>query len=186
MAIVWSAALFASVALGWQSVADATSGGQSVADVLREVSDADGAFVASGMLKPTFAKDDLSTIAMYPDDEVVVVAVKGSDLRQAFERSVSLYPQSNTSFLQVSGFEITFDPNLAPGQRIKNVAANGSRLDDSKEYRIAMPSSLGRGGYGYFRLWDRNKIVRTLESTIFKALVGKKMAESRSRWVVQS
>lgn len=158
---------------------------QAAADVVREVAGADGAFLPAGMLKSSFQRDDLATLVQFPDDEIVIVSLKGSEIRQAFERSVSLYPQSNSSFLQVSGFEIAFDGNATPGQRIKSVGTAGGRLDEQREYQIAMPSSLGRGGYGYFKLWDRAKIAKTLETTLGKALAGKRVSESRPRWVVQ-
>ncbi len=158
---------------------------QVAADLLKEAAGSDGAFVASGTVRSNFQKDDLATLIQFPDDEVVIVLLKGSELRQAFERSVSLYPQANASFLQVSGFEIAFSPDASVGQRIKSITVNGNKLDDSKEYTIAMPSSLGRGGYGYFRIWDRAKITKTLDSTVGKVLAGKKSVESKPRWIVQ-
>lgn len=159
---------------------------QVAADFLKEAAGSDAAFVASGMVRSNFQRDDLSSLIQFPDDEIVIVLLKGSELRQAFERSVSLYPQANASFLQISGFEITFAPDAPVGQRIKSIAVNNSRLDEAKEYSIAMPSSLGRGGYGYFRIWDRTKITKTLDVTVGKVLAGKKVAESKPRWIVQS
>ena len=159
---------------------------QAAADVLREAASADGAFLAAGLVKENFSKDNLATLVQYPEDEVVVLALKGSQIRQAFERSISLYPQQNTSFLQVSGFDIAFDPSAAPGQRIKRVSAGGAPLDDNKTYNIAMPASLGRGGLGYFKIWDKNKIVSTLPSTtVEKVLSAKKYADTSPRWVAE-
>lgn len=158
---------------------------QAAADIIRDAAGSDGAFIAAGMIKQSFSKDDLSSMLQFPDDEIVVVTLKGSEIRTAFERSISLYPQSNASFLQVSGFEIVFDPSGSSNSKIKSVLAGGSKLDDSREYRIAMPSSLGRGGFGYFRIWDRAKITKTLDGTIGKTLQGKKASESKSRWIAQ-
>lgn len=159
---------------------------QSAADVLREAASADGAFLAAGLVKDSFSRDNLGSLLQYPEDEVVVLALRGSQLRQAFERSISLYPQPNTSFLQVSGFEIVFDPNGSPNNRIKRVTAGGSPLDDGRTYNVAMPASLGRGGLGYFKIWDKNKIVSTLpNTTVEKVLSGKKFAETSPRWVAE-
>lgn len=177
--------LIAAFSAGQNPGAEGFGPAQNAADILRDVSGSDGAFIAAGMIKQSFNKDDLSSLLQFPDDEIVVVSLKGSEIRSAFERSISLYPQSNASFLQVSGFEIAFDPNGPPNAKIKGVTASGSKLDDSKEYRVAMPSSLGRGGFGYFRIWDRAKISRTLEGTIGKTLQGKKASESKSRWIAQ-
>jgi len=159
---------------------------QAAADVLRDAAGADGAFLAAGLVKETFQQDNLASLIQYPDDEIVILGLKGNLIRQAFERSVSLYPQQNTSFLQVSGFEIVFDPDAAPGSRIKRISANGSPLEDARTYNIAMPASLGRGGLGYFKIWDKNKITSTLpNTTVEKALAGKKMAQTIPRWVAE-
>jgi 2',3'-cyclic-nucleotide 2'-phosphodiesterase (5'-nucleotidase family) len=159
---------------------------QAAADVLREAAGSDGAFLAAGLVKESFNRENLASLLQYPEDEVVVLALKGAQIRQAFERSISLYPQQNTSFLQVSGFEIVFDPSASPGSRIKRVTAGGSALDESRTYNVAMPSSLGRGGLGYFKIWDKTKIVSTLpNTTVEKVLAEKKMAETAPRWVAE-
>ncbi|MBX3118634.1 MAG: 5'-nucleotidase C-terminal domain-containing protein [Fimbriimonadaceae bacterium] len=157
---------------------------QAAADLIRDAAGADGAFLAAGLVKDKFDSDDLSTLMQFGDDEIVVVALKGSQIKQAFERSIALYPEANTSFLQVSGFEIEFDGKADPNSRIRSITAGGSRLDENKTYNIAMPATLGRGGLGYFKIWDKNKITSTLSGmTVEKALKGKKSAESRARWV---
>ncbi len=161
---------------------------QAAADVLRDVAKADGAFLAAGMLSTSgYQADNLATLLQYPTDTVVVLGLTGAQVRQAFERSVSLYPQPNFSFLQVSGFEISFDAGAAPNQRVRSVSAPGGRLEDSKVYNIAMPVSLARGAYGYFKIWNESKIVSTVpDMTVEKALAGKKYVETRPRWAAQS
>ena len=184
--VLFMAAAISCLAFQRGPAVDAHLPSQAAADVLREAANADGAFLAAGLVKDSFSKDNLATLVQYPEDEVVVLALKGSQIRQAFERSISLFPQQNTSFLQVSGFEIGFDPGAAPGQRIKRVTAGGAPLDDSKTYNIAMPASLGRGGLGYFKIWDKNKIVSTLpNTTVEKVLSAKKYADSAPRWVAE-
>jgi hypothetical protein len=66
------------------------------------------------------------------------------------------------------------------------VSASGGALDDNRVYNVAMPSSLGRGGLGYFKIWDKSKIVSTLENaTVEKILAGKRFSETSPRWVVE-
>lgn len=158
---------------------------QAAADVLREYANTDGAFLAAGLVKSSFQKDgDLSTLIQFPTDELVVVTISGSQVKQAFERSLSLYPQGNTSFLQISGFEVTFSKDAPSGQRVTQVRCNGQALEESKSYQIAMPSSLGRGGLGYFKIWDKTKITKTFDKvTVESILKGKRFAESSPRWV---
>jgi 2',3'-cyclic-nucleotide 2'-phosphodiesterase (5'-nucleotidase family) len=156
---------------------------QAAADVIREAAGADGAFLAAGLVNERYQQNNLATLLQYPDDPIVIVALKGAQVRQAFEKSLALYPQPNTSFLQVSGFEITFSPDAPSGQQVKSVTTSEGPLDDSKTYNIAMPASLGRGGLGYFKIWDKTKIVSTLSVTVEKALLNKSYVETRPRWV---
>jgi 5'-nucleotidase/2',3'-cyclic-nucleotide 2'-phosphodiesterase/3'-nucleotidase/5'-nucleotidase len=115
-----------------------------------------------------------------------VVNLTGAQLRQAFERSLSLYPQPNTSFLQISGFEVTFSRSAATNKRVLNVTASGSALQDGKTYSVAMPSSLGRGGLGYFKIWDKANIKKTYDGvTVESVLRGKSASDTSPRWVAQ-
>ncbi|HCE01455.1 MAG TPA: hypothetical protein DER07_10480 [Armatimonadetes bacterium] len=158
--------------------------GQSVADALASAAGTPHAFVAEGLLRSPAQKDNLASALLYPSDEVVVVALKGSQVRQALERAASLYPKANPSFLYLSGFEATVDPGKDPGSRVVAVQAAGSKLEDDKTYEIAMPSSLGRGGLGYFKVWDKSKIVRTLPNvTVEDVLRGKPVGSSEPRWL---
>jgi 2',3'-cyclic-nucleotide 2'-phosphodiesterase (5'-nucleotidase family) len=159
---------------------------QAAADVLRDFAGADGAFLAAGLVKDVPARDNLAALLQFPSDEVVVVKLTGATIRQAFDRSLAFHPQENSSFLQVSGFEITFSRRGDATSRILSITANGSRLDESREYTVAMPSSLGRGGQGYFKLWDKSKIVKTFEGqTVEDVLKGKRFFETSPRWVAQ-
>ncbi len=160
---------------------------QAAADVLRDFTGADGAFLAAGLVKDSFSKDNLATLIQYPSDEIVVLALTASQIRQAMERSLSLYPQPNTSFLQISGFEVTFSKNAAPNNRVISITSAGNKLDEAKIYHIAMPSSLGRGGLGYFKIWDKSKIIKTYEKvTVESVLEGKKSTETAPRWIPQN
>ncbi len=161
------------------------SASQAAADLLREYAGADGAFIAAGLINKTFDKDNLASLIQYPTDEVVVVSLTGSEVRQALERSVSLYPLPNPSFLQLSGIEATFSKGAAIGQRIVNVTVGGVKLDDKRTYAIAMPASLAQGGSGYFKIWDSSKIAKTFKNvTVASVLKGKHAADTSPRWSV--
>jgi 2',3'-cyclic-nucleotide 2'-phosphodiesterase (5'-nucleotidase family) len=174
--------------LCYASVEDSAEAGphlpsQAAADVLRSHAGTDGAFLAAGLVKDSYSKDNLATLLQYPTDEVMVLNLTGAQIRQAFERSVSLFPQPNSSFLQISGFEVRFNKNAPPNNRVTSVTAGGSSLDDGRTYSVAMPSNLGRGGLGYFKVWDKAKIVKTLPGvTMEDVLRGKRFAESSPRW----
>lgn len=184
---IGSIGLILAASVLWAQGKGAYAPAQAAADVLRQVSGSDGAFINAGILKPSFNSEDLSTLMLYPTDEILVLRLKGSEIRQAFERSLSLYPQENTSFLQVSGFEIEFSTSGDPGKRVLNVKASGTDLDENRYYQVAMPAALGRGGSGYFKLWDKTKIVATVPNqTVESVLKGKRAVDSKPRWVSHS
>lgn len=158
---------------------------QAAADVLRQYAGTDAAFLAAGLLNKSFDPNNLASLIQYPTDGIVVVNLTGADIKQALERSVSLYPQSNPSFLQLSGIEATFSKSAAIGQRIVSVTINGAKLDEKRSYTVAMPESLGQGGSGYFRIWDTSKIAKNFaKTTVESVLKGKRSTESSPRWQV--
>lgn len=158
---------------------------QAAADVLRDFAAADAAFLAAGLVKENYQTDNLASLIQYPSDEVVVVSLKGKEIRQAIERSLSLYPQSNSSFLQLSGVEVVFSKSGAASQRIVSISIGGMRLDEARSYDVAMPALLGRGGLGYFKIWDKTRITKTFPSTIEEVLKGKRYVETSPRWSAQ-
>lgn len=159
---------------------------QAAADLMRGTAGTDGAFLAAGLLKERYDASDASSMFQYPTDEIVVVTLTGSQIRAALERSVSLYPQPYSSFLQLSGFTATFSKSAASGKRVVSVQTeSGTKLADGQSYTVAMPASLGRGGLGYFKIWDKPNITRTLSDvTIEKLLKGKRLdvGAQSGRW----
>lgn len=158
---------------------------QAAADAIRSAASADGAFIAAGLLKEGSLTGDLAAIFQYPTDEINVVRLSGAEVRQALERSVSSYPSSSRSFLQLSGFVVTFSASKPAESRILDVVVDGKKLDPNGTYEIAMPESLARGALGYFRIWNSSRIVRSLNATIEATLKGKTGEVRESRYVVK-
>ncbi|HRI42776.1 MAG TPA: 5'-nucleotidase [Fimbriimonadaceae bacterium] len=160
---------------------------QAAADVLRTAAGTDACFLPAGMVRESGSPDNLASILQYPTDELAVVELKGAQIRAALERSVSLYPSSSTGFLQLSGVEVTFSRSAPVDKRITAVTVAGARLDDARTYSVSMPVSLARGGYGYFKIWDKNQITRTLENATLESLLkGRRATDSSSRWTIQN
>lgn len=178
-----SLVLVAVAALAWAGPdTEGTAAGQSVADALRDFAKTDVAFVAAGQLR-TSANDDLVSQIQYPSDEIAVVKLTGKQLRAALERAVSLYPSPNPGFLQVSGLEVSFRARGGADARITAVSVNGGALDAGRTYTVAMPGSLARGGLGYFTVWEKNAIERTISgATLESVLKGKTVGARPSRW----
>jgi 2',3'-cyclic-nucleotide 2'-phosphodiesterase (5'-nucleotidase family) len=165
---------------------DTTPQGQSIADLLKDTGSADGAFIAAGLLKDSSDNDNLASALQYPTDEVVIVALRGAQIKQAFERALNFYPNPSNTMLHISGFEVTFSSTAESGKRIVSITAGGAKLDESRTYNIAMPSQLGRGGFGYFKVWDKSNISRTLANTTVESICkGKKLTTTKSRWTAQ-
>src|SRR5581483_5062734 len=59
------------------------------------------------------------------NDPLISVKVKGGELRQAMENSVSRIPESGR-FLQLAGLELRFDPAAALGSRVKELRFKGA------------------------------------------------------------
>ncbi len=159
---------------------------QSAADVIREFAGADVAFLAAGMVKAIDAPTDLAQLLVYPTDTVSVVRLTGAELKAAFERSVSLLPLPSSAFLQVSGAEITFSKSSPADRRVQSVSIGNAKLDGAKSYTVAMPTTLARGGLGYFKVWSRDAITKTVEgATLESILKGRAPKSTADRWISQ-
>lgn len=161
---------------------EANQAGQSVADAIRSATKADLAFVAAGHIRKT-GKDSLASYIQYPNDEIVILELTGSQVKAALERSVSLLPQPNPSFLQLSGLEVTVTKSSAPGSRIGQVLVGNALLTLDQKYKVAMPLSLGRGGLGYFKVWDKSAIIDQLKGQTLESIVADKVVtDTSARW----
>jgi len=162
-----------------------TSSGQSIADDLKSYTSAEIALVPAGLMNQPLQKNDLATMLSYPSEGIVVIELTGSQIRQALERSASLFPQPNVGFLQIAGLEVTIKKSGAPDSRVTSVTVNGSKLEDAKAYQVAMPSSLQRGQLGYSNLWDKAKVTHSFSKiTLQDVLKDKHVVQSSPRWVV--
>jgi 2',3'-cyclic-nucleotide 2'-phosphodiesterase (5'-nucleotidase family) len=176
----------AAMAAGQSADVGGNSAAQDAADVIRQAANTDIAFLPAGLVKQSFDKDNLASLLEYPTEEVVVVNLTGAQIKAALELSVSLFPQPNKSFLQLSGLEATFSKSSPSNKRIVSVTVGGAKLDETRKYSVAMPSSLARGGLGYFKIWEKSQTQTTLKDQTIEAILrGKRSVGSASRWLAQ-
>lgn len=142
---------------------EAYPAGQSLADALKNAASSDIAWIAGGLLKEVDSTS-LSSYLRFPTDTVSVVKLSGAQVKSALERSVSMAPSANPSFLQVSGLQVVYSKTANPDKRIQSVTVNGSTLDVKATYTVAMPTNLARGGLGYFSVWEKTAISSTLSN----------------------
>ena len=140
--------------------ASETEAGNLVADALRAAARADlalvpaAAFKSGGSVARTATGEQMAAQLLEPSDEgVVVLRLKGSQILEALERSVSLRPQASGAFLQVSGARFSFDVSKPAGRRVAGVTVGGAALDPDRVYNVATTRSLAAGQQGYFRIW---------------------------------
>lgn len=153
-----------------------TTLGNLVTDAIRAQVKADVALITASELKETIipkgdisAKDVASAIT-YQNDPIVVLKLRGDQIRQALERGVAIYPQKNLGFLQVSGLRFAFDPTKPKESRITSVAVGAKSLDPSAIYTVGVSSSLGNGALGYFRIWDKEQITSVTKTSLSQAV----------------
>jgi 5'-nucleotidase/UDP-sugar diphosphatase len=150
--------------------------GNLIADALRAATAADIALVAAGDLREetlspgSITSQQLQHLLANGDETVAVLSLSGATLRSALEVAVGVFPHKSKGFLQVSGMEFAFDPSRPEGSRIVSRTTAGQPLQDGRQYRVAMSSSLAAGQYGYYRLWSREKGAATQGLTMAGAL----------------
>jgi 5'-nucleotidase len=168
-----------------------------VVDALRDVSGADiawlpaAAFHEVSLSRDTPPAEVVTKLLPYRDDRVVVLKLTGAQILQALERALTLYPQPNAGFLQVSGLQVTFDPAKPAGERVVRVQIGTDSkkdLDTQKEYRVATSATLAYGALGYFKVWERSAVERETDQTVGGALrayleAGKPIAGTSERIV---
>ncbi len=143
-----------------------TAIGDLVADAVRREARADIAFVAASELKPKdppipagkVSSADVAALVSYSDDPLAVLQITGKSVKQALERSLSIYPQPNLGFLQVSGLSFTANPGAAAGSRVTSVTVGGSPLNDSATYTVAVTNSMANGALGYWKVWTEDQV----------------------------
>lgn len=145
-----------------------TLSGDVVADAMRKAMGADVAFINAGSLGSgdpgdRINRENLSTVVLFPDDEVVAVKLKGADIKAALEKSAAALPRRSSGFLQVSGVTFTADPNKKTGERVSNIKINGKPLDPEAIYRAALTDFLSSGGSG-FTPFKNGKIIEDAPS----------------------
>lgn len=80
--------------------------------------------------------------------------LKGSEIIEALEHSVSQAPKESGGFLHVSGMKFTYDSSKPVGSRVQKVEVkddDGSYLDlnPATTYTVATNAFTAKGGDGY-------------------------------------
>jgi len=130
-----------------------TNLGNLITDAIRTLSGAEIALTNGGGIRASIEAGEITieeVLEVLPfGNTVVVKEIKGSDIISCLEHGVSLYPEPNGSFPQVSGLSFTINPDKPPGERVRAVQVNGKLLQPDQTYTVATNDFMAAGGDGY-------------------------------------
>ena len=158
-----------------------TNLGNLLTDIFRQQTGADIAIMNGGGIRSelrygpgVITKKHIVSILPF-DNFLVMGEVRGDVLQRVLEKGLQAYPQSQGSFLHVSGLKIKFDPKRPPGNRILEVTVGEQKLDLQRVYRVATNHYLMEGGDGLSELKGSKMILgkenaRMLSDVVLDAL----------------
>jgi len=165
-----------------------TAVGDLATDAVRRLLRTDFAFCAASELKPKdppipagkVSSSDIEPLISYPDDPLAILELTGKAIKLALERSVSIQPQPNLGFLQVSGLQFAFDPKKPSGERVTSIKVGGSPINENATYTVAVTNSMANGALGYWKVWGQDRVKdRRPTATIVKAVEAHLKANSK-------
>ena len=149
--------------------------GNLIADSIRHLGNGEITLVSSSKILDNILKGDISygnILKVLPlDNEIKVKEVTGSVILDALEFGMRLLPNENPSFCQVSGIKFKVDETIkssvkvdAKGffikvegeRRVYDVYVGNEKLDENKNYTLAIDNYISEGGDGYMMF---NKII---------------------------
>jgi 2',3'-cyclic-nucleotide 2'-phosphodiesterase (5'-nucleotidase family) len=159
--------------------------GDLATDALRASTGAQISFIPAGSFKEASVPADrikyadVNSFLQYSDDSINVMDLTGAQIVKALERSVSLYPQKNMGFLQVSGLTFSFNPKAPRGSRISSVTLDDkTKINPNSRYRVATTHPFANGEYGYFIIWGKDKDKITDSGVSISAAVSNYIAKT--------
>ncbi|HLJ57715.1 MAG TPA: 5'-nucleotidase [Chthonomonadaceae bacterium] len=152
--------------------------GNLVADSIRSAVKCDAAFIAADYFtevtipKGAITNADILRALVMPGDSISIVKLTGDQIQRGMERSLLLYPKFNSGFLEVSGMVVTFRPDADADKRVISIKINGDAIEPNKNYLVAMPTPLAKGGLAYFKIWKASDISKETDKTLQTAVNG--------------
>ena len=122
--------------------------GNWAADCLLRWGKGQAAFLNRGALWSSVPAGVVSEKTLYElcpqDDTVMLVKIRGAELRQALEHSLDA-PELP---LFASGLQVSYNPQGDSGARVRSVSIDGAPLSDAKLYKIIATDYMLAGGEG--------------------------------------
>ncbi len=124
--------------------------GDLLTDCLHKWAKLDGAILNADSIRsilPSGVVTEYDLYKMYPyGDNITFLTMRGSAFLKALEASLD----AKDNFPQIAGFEVEYNPQGAPGEKIKKVTlANGRIVRPQETYRFAVTDHVLAGGFGH-------------------------------------
>jgi 2',3'-cyclic-nucleotide 2'-phosphodiesterase (5'-nucleotidase family) len=130
--------------------------GSLFADAMRDAAKADVAITNGGGIRGGKIYEPGSTITRRDvlgelpfGNRLVVLEMRGRDLRRALENGFAQLPNQVGAFPQISGLTVRVDASRPVGQRVVSVQVGNAPLLPTKTYRVATNDFLAAGGDNY-------------------------------------
>jgi len=173
------------------------SGALVIKAITKTCPDADIVMLNSGTIRgnkiiPKGKITKMDIIEMLPfSNKIVLVELKGRDIKSLLENSARRFPSNNSAFLQTKGISYTIAVKSEPqilstdlekvtkeGNRIKNVTINNEKLEEDAVYKVLTTDYLFSGGDGYLQFKNASNSSRT-DYSVTKAVIDYIQAEKR-------
>jgi len=128
------------VAESWAIAGDKKRTGDRAADLLREATGADIAFIGAGQISgemgvgPVAVKDFYKVMTSYSRQNIVLGKLSGAQIADLIERSANGTKAANGIYFSGIKYEISSD---AAGKSIVSITVNGNPLDSNAGYLVA-------------------------------------------------
>jgi 5'-nucleotidase / UDP-sugar diphosphatase len=140
--------------------------GNLFADAIREAVGGDVAIVNGGGIRgdrkyasghKLLRRDVLTELPFA--NKVVLVEMRGRDLKTALENGLTFAGKPNGRYPQVSGVQVVARSDAVPGKKIETIMVGGQPLKPDALYRVATNDFIASGREGYDVFVDAKRII---------------------------
>lgn len=111
-------------------------------DALLKKTGADIAMTNAGSILRTIPKGEVRygdiVESVIFGNTVITKKLTGKQIRDAIEVGAEIYPEASSTFLHLGNVTYKLDANKKAGSRVTEVKVKGTKLNDSKQYLVAM------------------------------------------------
>ena len=166
--------------------------GDLITDAIKNITGTDigmmiSLFITGNIKNGTISYKNILDLFQF-SSRMIIKEIKGKDILDILELSVSNLPNPSYKFLQVSGIKFTVDENIKSPvelddvqdfvrvngkRRVSNVYIGNEKLDEEKVYKIATDDYISYGGGGYTMISKYNVTDDTekVDSNILKEYI---------------